>query len=177
MSAMRRVAIVSLLAAAATGAAASRPVSGRSADSTLAVATASGWETWWRRGASPSRWDGSAPLAHHVVWNRGAPGVEWGELTLKGNGEATRTRLIVVRLDPRSLSFSLDPAFSRNQKWTIGSVERDVAVALDDRLPEISLADVLRPLGTGTMAEAASGRVGTPALEAEGEPVSVETGG
>jgi uncharacterized protein YigE (DUF2233 family) len=128
---MRRVAIVSLLAAAATGAAASRPVPGRSADSTLAVATASGWETWWRRDASPSRWDGSASLAHHVVWNSGAPGVEWGELRLKGNGEATRTRMIVVRLDPRSTSFSLDPAFSRNQKWTIGSVERDVTVALD----------------------------------------------
>src|SRR4051812_21539126 len=40
---------------------------------------------------------------------------------------------------------------------------------LSARVPEISFADLLRPLGTGTMAEAASGRVGTPAIEAEGE--------
>jgi len=51
---------------------------------------------------------------------------------------------------------------------------------LDDT-PAISFSDLLRPLGTGTMAEAAGGRVGTPALEAEGsqpegEPVKVETG-
>ena len=52
---------------------------------------------------------------------------------------------------------------------------------LDEGLPMISFADVLRPLGTGTMAEAASGRVGTPAIEAEGErpegePTRVESG-
>ena len=45
----------------------------------------------------------------------------------------------------------------------------------------LSFSDLLRPLGTGTMSEAAGGRVGTPALEAEGsqpegEPVKVETG-
>src|SRR3954447_26692658 len=53
--------------------------------------------------------------------------------------------------------------------------------SLDDTRPTISFSDLLRPLGTGTMAEAAGGRVGTPALEAEGsqpegEPVKVETG-
>jgi NADH-quinone oxidoreductase subunit J len=46
---------------------------------------------------------------------------------------------------------------------------RGGAGTLDEGQPMISFADVLRPLGTGTMAEAASGRVGTPALEAEGE--------
>jgi NADH-quinone oxidoreductase subunit J len=48
----------------------------------------------------------------------------------------------------------------------------------DDR---ITFAQVLQPPGTGSMAEAASGRVGTPALEAEtaegmGEPEKVEAG-
>src|SRR3954466_4128695 len=38
---------------------------------------------------------------------------------------------------------------------------------LDDRR-RISVSDLLAPIGTGTMAEAASGHVGTPALEAEG---------
>jgi NADH-quinone oxidoreductase subunit J len=39
---------------------------------------------------------------------------------------------------------------------------------IDELRPTISFADVLRPLGTGTMAEAGGGHVGTPALEAEG---------
>ena len=58
---------------------------------------------------------------------------------------------------------------------------RGGAGTIDEGRPMISFADVLRPLGTGTMAEAASGRVGTPAIEAEGElpagePARVETG-
>jgi uncharacterized protein YigE (DUF2233 family) len=130
MSWGRRAAALILLAATGAGAA-SRPVPGRSTDATLAVETASGWETWWRRGASPSRWDGSAPLAHHVVWNHNTPGVEWGELRVRGSSEAWRTRIILLRLDPNRLTFSLDPAFRQSEKWTIGSVERDVTVALD----------------------------------------------
>jgi uncharacterized protein YigE (DUF2233 family) len=130
MSVTRRMATVSLLAATAAGAA-SRPVPGRSADATLAVETASGWETWWRRDASPSRWDGSAPLAHHVIWDHETSGVEWGEIRLRGQSEAWRTRLIVLRLDPDRLNFSLDPAFQRNEKWTISGVEHDVTVALN----------------------------------------------
>jgi NADH-quinone oxidoreductase subunit J len=38
-----------------------------------------------------------------------------------------------------------------------------------DEQRRISVSDLLAPIGTGTMAEAASGHVGTPALEAEGE--------
>src|SRR3954471_15377853 len=58
---------------------------------------------------------------------------------------------------------------------------RGGAGTLDDARPAISFSDLLRPLGTGTMSEAAGGRVGTPALEAEGsqpegEPVKLETG-
>src|SRR3954453_349731 len=49
---------------------------------------------------------------------------------------------------------------------------------LDDKAHAISVSDLLSPLGAGTMAEAAGGHVGTPALEAEserpeGEPVKV----
>jgi len=122
--------LLSVVAAGATGAAAERPVPGRSAD-TLAVETANGWVTWWRRDASPSRWDGSASLGHHVDWKAGVPGVEWGELRLRGSSEAWRTRVILVRLDPRQVNFSLVPAFTREGQWSVSSVERDVAVALD----------------------------------------------
>jgi exopolysaccharide biosynthesis protein len=95
------------------------------------VYTASGWETWWRSDASPSRWDGSASLAHHLVWHPGVPGVEWGELRLRGRSEAWRTRVVAVRLDPRRVDLSLVPAFVRNESWTVARAERDVAVALD----------------------------------------------
>jgi uncharacterized protein YigE (DUF2233 family) len=127
---MRRIAALSLVAVTATGAATSRPVPGRSAD-TLAVETASGWVTWWRRDTSPSRWDGSVSLAHHVVWQPGTPGVEWGELRLRGANEAWRTRVIIIRLDPKRMNFSLVPAFTQNEKWSIARVDRDVTVALD----------------------------------------------
>jgi len=125
-----RSALLSLVAAGATGAAASRPETGRSAD-TLAVATASGWETWWRRDASPSRWDGSASLAHQIRWNPGARGVEWGELRLRGSSEAWRTRVVLIQLDPRQIRLSLVPAFTWDERWTVTQVEGDVAVALD----------------------------------------------
>ena len=125
-----RSALLSLVAAGATGAAASRPETGRSAD-TLAVATASGWETWWRRDASPSRWDGSASLAHQIRWNAGSRGAEWGELRLRGSSEAWRTRVVVIRLEPRQVRLSLVPAFTRDERWTVTQVEGDVAVALD----------------------------------------------
>jgi uncharacterized protein YigE (DUF2233 family) len=127
---MLRIAALSLVAASVIAAAASRPVPGRSAN-TLAVATASGWITWWRRDASPSRWDGSASLAHHVLWEPATPGVEWGELRLRGASEAWRTRVVVLRLNPQRMKFSVVPAFTRDEKWTVARVDRDVAVALD----------------------------------------------
>ncbi|MFL5473911.1 MAG: hypothetical protein ACJ8AM_16275, partial [Gemmatimonadales bacterium] len=117
-----RTALLSLVAAGVTGAAASRPETGRSAD-TLAVATASGWKTWWRRDASPSRWDGSASLAHHLRWTPGAPGVEWAELRLRGSSEAWRTRVVVIQLEPRQIRLSLVPAFTRDERWTVKQVE------------------------------------------------------
>jgi NADH-quinone oxidoreductase subunit J len=52
---------------------------------------------------------------------------------------------------------------------------------LDDDADRISVTDVLRPPGLGSMTEAVSGRVGTPALEEQtsegmGEPEKVEAG-
>jgi uncharacterized protein YigE (DUF2233 family) len=126
---MLRVAAVSVMAAGAI-AAASRPDSGRSA-AALAVHTASGWKTWWRSDASPSHWDGSAPLAHDVVWQPGRPGVEWGELRLRGASEAWRTRVVLVRLDPHRVDLSLVTAFTRNENWTVADADSGAALALD----------------------------------------------
>src|SRR4051812_11484847 len=73
----------------------------------LAVRTWSGWETWWRRDAAPASWTGDAPLAGRVRWRRTGPGVEWGELQLRGASEAWRTRVVAVRLDPTLVDLTL----------------------------------------------------------------------
>jgi uncharacterized protein YigE (DUF2233 family) len=57
--------------------------------------------------------------------------VEWGELRLRGSSEAWRTRVVVIRLQPRQIQLSLVPAFTRDERWTVTQVEDDVAVALD----------------------------------------------
>jgi len=57
--------------------------------------------------------------------------VEWGELQLRGADEAWRTRLVLVRVDPRRVDLSLDPAFTRSRDWTIGDAREDAVLALD----------------------------------------------
>jgi uncharacterized protein YigE (DUF2233 family) len=127
---LRAIVVLGVAAGGIIGASAARPGSVRSAEA-LAVRTTGGWLTWWRRNASPSHWDGSAPLADHVSWRPGIAGIEWGELPLKGASEAWRTRLIVVRLDPRRVTLSLVTAFADKQSWTIADAEDETALALD----------------------------------------------
>jgi len=95
----------------------------------LDVRVGARWVTWWREAAAPARWDGRAPLAQRVAWRAGAHGVEWGELQLRGASEAWRTRVIVVRLDPRHAALSLDPAFTENRRWTADDAAADAVAA------------------------------------------------
>jgi Phosphodiester glycosidase len=97
----------------------------------LAVRAAVGWETWWRRDAAPSHWTEDAPLAGRVRWRLARPGVEWGELQIRGASEAWRTRVVLVRLDPARVDLALDPAFTRQTTWSVGDAAADAAVALD----------------------------------------------
>ncbi|MDQ3224313.1 MAG: phosphodiester glycosidase family protein, partial [Gemmatimonadota bacterium] len=80
---------------------------------------------------APTRWDGELPLARRVVWRPGTPGLEWGELQLRGASEAWRTRVIVVRLDPRRVDLSLVTAFTRNERWTVADADTGAVLALD----------------------------------------------
>ncbi len=67
----------------------------------LAIRGAAGWEEWWRSDRAPARWEAALPaVAGAVAWQPLAPGVEWGELTLSGAGEAWRVRVVLARLDP-----------------------------------------------------------------------------
>lgn len=98
---------------------------------TLAVRAADRWVTWWRGDSAPVRWDGEPLLARHLSWRAGVPGIEWGELQLRGSSEAWRTRVIVVRIDPRRVRFSLTPAFTDNASWTVAAANRNAVLALD----------------------------------------------
>jgi uncharacterized protein YigE (DUF2233 family) len=128
-SILRAVAAVGTAAAiAASAIAASRAEPG---GPSLAVRSAGGWVTWWRRDVAPIRWDRDAPLAGRVAWRPGAAGVEWGELQLRGASEAWRTRVVLVRLDPRRVDLSLVTAFTRNESWTVADADSGAALALD----------------------------------------------
>jgi uncharacterized protein YigE (DUF2233 family) len=129
---VRAAAVVGVAAAIGAGAisagfgARSSPPSGA-----LAVRDGDKWMTWWRPDRAPARWNGDAPLADRVAWRAGAAGLEWGELQLSGPSEAWRTRVVVVRLDPRRIALSLSPAFTEDRGWTVREMDSSAALALD----------------------------------------------
>jgi exopolysaccharide biosynthesis protein len=103
--------------------------------STLAIRAAGRWHPWWRSSAAPTQWTGPHPgVAGAVRWRRAANGAEWGELRLAGNGEAWRTKVVVVRLDPTQVRLALDTAFTAGGErpaWTIERARPDAVVAIN----------------------------------------------
>jgi hypothetical protein len=123
--------LVSLAAAIVITAAAIGAARAEGDGPTLDVRDADGWVTWWRRDTAPVRWQGDDVLADRVTWRPGAGGIECGELQLRGSSEAWRTRLIIVRLDPRRVDLSLVPAFTKNESWSIADADSGAALAVD----------------------------------------------
>ena len=101
----------------------------------LAVRSASGWEEWWRADRAPARWDAPLPaVAGAVVWRPLAPGVEWGELSLSGSGEAWRVRVVLARLDPRRVRLTTQETRRPDGlpgRWVIDSAPPGAIVALN----------------------------------------------
>jgi len=126
---MRFPTALTLLALAAPAA------SGPGTGPTLAVRVPGGWHTWWWGDAAPARWPTPLPaVADRVRWRRAASGLEWGELSLSGNGEAFRVRAIVVRLDTRALDLRLvkppdGPRFAG--RWDIDEAPAKAVLALN----------------------------------------------
>jgi uncharacterized protein YigE (DUF2233 family) len=97
----------------------------------LAVRSGERWVTFWRPETAPARWTGASPLADRVAWRPGASGIEWGEIVLRGAQEAWRTRIVVVRLDPRRVELALAPAFTADRRWTVADADSSATLALD----------------------------------------------
>ncbi|HEV2642704.1 MAG TPA: hypothetical protein VGT98_08355, partial [Candidatus Elarobacter sp.] len=101
--------------------------------SALAVRSASGaWAPVWRSDSAPTVWR-DARLARAISWRAGQRGVRWGEIDLAGSGEAWRTRLVVVRVNPADVTLALDTAFtvSGDPTWTVDHAPRDVIAAVN----------------------------------------------
>ena len=111
------------------------PAPNMGAGPALAVRAPSGWETWWQADAAPSAWRAPLPaVTDRVAWRQVAPGVERGEFSLSGDGEAFRVRVIVARLDPAQLEFRLvKPADGRvfAGRWAVDEAPDDAVFAIN----------------------------------------------
>jgi hypothetical protein len=103
--------------------------------STLTVRSGDIRQEWWRSDRAPERWSGPDPrLRAALTWQPLAAGVAWADLELEGSAPAWRTRLIVVRIDPGRVRFSLEMALSPNDgrpAWSIDRAPPDALVAVN----------------------------------------------
>jgi len=173
-------------------------VAGSAQSAPLAMASGDGWRGLWRPDATPPiRWIAAdSALLGALRWHAGQHGITWAELPLRGDGEAWRTRAIIVRLDPTQVRFSLDTAFThrhdrngavmRSARWQVSLASAASILAVNAGQFEATLLGTLpwgwvvldgrewRPPGVGPLSTAividSSGRVRLlpPAALAEG---------
>lgn len=108
--------------------------------STLAVVVNGRAVTWWRSDRAPDAWRArDASVTRAVRWHDTTDAVSWGELSLRGTGEARRTDVVLVRIDPRraELRLELPPAdaspagWLSPAGWTISSAPANARVAVN----------------------------------------------
>ncbi len=101
----------------------------------LAVRMPTGWLEWWRADRAPARWrEPLDRLAAAVSWRPAGEGVEWGELTLSGSGEAWRVRVVLARLDPVRVRLETHSTTRPNGwpgPWTVDSAPAGALLALN----------------------------------------------
>jgi len=123
---MRRLAAA--LSAAALLAAGPEPAS-------LAVFHQGSWRTFWRSDRPPARWAGADPsLVGALRWHRVASGIEWCSLRISCAAPVWRSKLIVVRLDPREAALTLDLDLSREDArpaWNLERAPKDALLAVN----------------------------------------------
>ena len=130
----RRLLVAAALLGAGSGGAQKAP---------LAVAAGDGWRGLWRpNAAAPAQWTApDSTLLSALRWKAGRRGLAWAEIPLRGDGEAWRTRAIIVRIEPAQVRFTLDTAFAlrrdrngapiRSARWTIDRSSRHTLLAVN----------------------------------------------
>jgi exopolysaccharide biosynthesis protein len=99
--------------------------------STLAVMVDGHEVTWWRSDRAPSAWrSANDDIVRAVRWHDTTDAVAWGELSLRGSGEAFRTDVVLVRIDPRRATLRLDlpPADASPAGW-LSAADWSIALA------------------------------------------------
>lgn len=102
----------------------------------LAVRAGDHWVTWWRQAHAPTRWAvPDSALTAAVAWRPATPGIDWTELSLRGDGTAWRLRLILARIDPAQVTVRLQVPPRRAGgfagRWTIEEAPRDAGLAFN----------------------------------------------
>ena len=90
------------------------------------------WREFWNAAAPPVSWT-KTPLGSAAAWQKGAAELQWAEISLRGSGEAWRTRLVVARANPSRVRMRLDTAFShaREAAWTLAKVDPKAILAIN----------------------------------------------
>lgn len=154
------------LVAGAAGVGAQQPVA--LPPSHLAVRINRTWVNWWQSAAPPAVWTHTDSLVtRDVNWHRGTSGIEYAEFELAGSGEAWRTRVVLVRIDPAALRFTLDTAFGTpfRGEWSVARTPAHAALALNagqfvDAMPwgwVVMRGHQFLPPGSGPLAVAVIG--------------------
>ena len=133
MSWVSRVAVVATLATLSL-AGARQPVDrGQLPLSSLAVKVDGRWRTFWRSDEvlNPR---GDIRIPGSLVWRQGQTGVSWTELEIAGSGEAWRTRVILLQVDPSRIRLTLANGASPGGyegTWTVASAPPEAVMALN----------------------------------------------
>lgn len=113
--------------------AASSPAIG--AGASLSIWHDGAWRPWWRADVAPDRWTGPDDrVTGTFKWQPVADGVAWATARLACSAPAWRTRLIVVRIDPRRVRLTLEMALSGEDgrpAWTIDRAPRGALMAVN----------------------------------------------
>lgn len=102
--------------------------------SALAVQVDDRWVEWWRSDGAPATWRGADPTVQRALrWMPVQRGVDMTELRLRGSGEAWRTRVVVVRIDPAvvRLRAVTDGGSGARPGWSIDAAPSQAVVAFN----------------------------------------------